>query len=347
MKKALVICLALLMVCGVVFSAFGCAADAPANVEPDTSSGESKQGTSVLQGDPSEVYYMITFMSELDFWKDCFRGMEDAATQLGVKVEYTGCEDFDINQEVTVLEQVISTNPKGIAITCVNDEALADPINKALEQGIQVITFDNPSYSSNADTVIRSDSLTAGQAAGEYMAGLCGGKGTVAVMYVAGTTNHEQRAQGFREVIAANYPDMEVVDALITGDQDNGAQVMSSLIQANPDIVGAFTCTADPTLGIIQAVAEAGIEDQVHIIGFDTDTTLLDAIKAGTCDATVAQGSYNEGYWAMHMLYHAVHELPNPVNNWKENGMNPLPVNIDTGVNIVNAENVDSFYMAE
>ncbi len=33
------------------------------------------------QGD--QTYYMITFVSGIDYWKDCFRGMQDAAEFLG------------------------------------------------------------------------------------------------------------------------------------------------------------------------------------------------------------------------------------------------------------------------
>jgi len=82
-----------------------------------------------LQGDSSEEYYMVSFLSGIDYWKTCFKGMEDAANLLGVTAKYTGQTDADVAGQVAVLEQVIAMDPAGIAVTCVNSTALADTIN--------------------------------------------------------------------------------------------------------------------------------------------------------------------------------------------------------------------------
>ena len=341
--------LAILLVVSVIcVLVIGCSSSTDVD---NTSTGDSvaeDMADNPLVGDSSEEYYMITFMAELEFWQDCFRGFEDAGDQYGVTTVYTGSSEWDINEQVTILEQVVAKQPAGIAITCVNDEALAEPINKALEAGIRVITFDNPSATSDAGgTILQSDSYAGGQTAGKEMAEAIGGEGTVAVLYVAGTTNHENRSGGFKDYLAENYPDITVVDGLITGDQDDAATVTASILQANPDLKGVFTACSPAAIGASIAAGEVDKNDQVFIIGYDTDTSLLDAIKSGEVDATMAQGSYNEGYWVMHFLYHSVHELMNPVQNWQENGINPLPSFVDTGVTFVTAENVDSFYMAE
>ena len=48
---------------------------------------------SVLTGAPDEEYYMISFLSGIDYWKTCFQGFEDSARNHGVKVFYTGQRD--------------------------------------------------------------------------------------------------------------------------------------------------------------------------------------------------------------------------------------------------------------
>ena len=40
-------------------------------------------------GDSKEEYYMVTFVSGIEYWKGCFAGMEDAAKLLGTKAIYT------------------------------------------------------------------------------------------------------------------------------------------------------------------------------------------------------------------------------------------------------------------
>jgi ribose transport system substrate-binding protein len=67
-------------------------------------------------------------------------------------------------------------------------------------------------------------------------------------------------------------------------------------------------------------------------------------VKSGVIDATLAQGTWNMGYWGMHYLYNLKHDLIHPVNDWKTAKINPLPPFVDTGVNVVTKENVDHFY---
>lgn len=73
---------------------------------------------SPLQGSKDDVYYMVTFVSGIEYWKPAFAGMKEAADNLGVTAEYTGANQYDINQQVTVLEQVIAKKPAGILLTC-------------------------------------------------------------------------------------------------------------------------------------------------------------------------------------------------------------------------------------
>ena len=56
-----------------------------------------------LVGNPADEYYMVTFLSGIDYWKTCFAGMEDAAKLLGVTAKYTGQTDADVAGQVAVL----------------------------------------------------------------------------------------------------------------------------------------------------------------------------------------------------------------------------------------------------
>ena len=91
---------------------------------------------------------------------------------------------------------------------------------------------------------------------------------------------------------------MKVNDA---GDTTAATDNMSAALQANDDLVGLFCVdgiagTAGPT-----AVAESGKD--LRVLAFDVDTTVLDKVKNGEIDATVAQGMYNMGFWSMMFLY--------------------------------------------
>ena len=149
---------------------------------------------------PDDVYYMVTFSSGIEYWKGCYNGFESAAAKYGAKTEYTGANTNDVNQEVTVLEQVIAKNPAGIAVTCVNPEGLKDPIQKAIDQGIPVVTFDSDSPDSGRYSFLATGNYAAGVEAATAIAELCGEQGEVGILQVPGLLNLEERANGFKAV---------------------------------------------------------------------------------------------------------------------------------------------------
>ncbi|OLN32736.1 ABC transporter sugar-binding protein [Desulfosporosinus metallidurans] len=288
---------------------------------------------------------MVTFMSGLEFWKSTFKGFQDAGKLYGIKTVYTGAQQFDINQQVSVLEEVIAKKPAGIAITAVNGKALAGPINKAIAQGIPVVVFDSDSPDSNRNIIVQTGNESAGRVAADTLAKNIGSSGEVAVLYVAGTPTLEQRAAGFKAEMQEKYPNIKVVaSGNYSGEQMDANKAAAGIIQANPNLKGIFAGNSPGALGAIVAVKEANKKNQVKVVGFDADNSLLDAIKAGDAVATIAQGSYNMGYWSMNFLFQEKHELMNPVDGWKKNGINPLPSYVDTGVNIITKDNADLFY---
>lgn len=303
-------------------------------------------GSSVFKAGANEEYYMVTFSSGGEYWKGCFKGFEDASKLYGAKVIYTGAKGSDVNEQVTVLEQVIAKNPAGIAVTCVNPDGLALPIKKALDMGIPVITFDADSPNSGRYTFLATGNYQAGVIAARTLAELVGGEGEVGMLQVPGLLNLELRGQGFKDTIENEFPNMKCVQ-VVNGklDQTISAQVTASMLQAYPNLKGVFGSDSYAGVGAGTAVKEAGKAGQIKVVSFDTDKGTLDMIKDGILHASIAQGTYNMGYWGFNFLYYLKHDLINPIDGWKQKGVNPLPPYVDTGVSVVTKDNVDAFYM--
>lgn len=336
MKKRLFL---MLFVGIMALSLIACGNDKNGDAVVDDEASDDTKGTTVesaFDGDESDEYFMVTFLSGIDYWKTCFEGMEDAADLFGVTAKYTGQTDADVAGQVDVLEQVIAQEPAGIAITSVNSTALTDTINKAIDQGIKVITFDSDSPESNRPSYLSTGNEEAGVKAAEYLIPLIGNEGKVGILYTVGAENSESRVIGFKNWCAENAPGVEFVEINNEGDTIKGTENTAAALQANEDVVGLFCVdgvagTAGPT-----AVKEAG-RDDISVLAFDVDKTVLDMIKSGDVDATVAQGQYNMGYWSMVMLYHEANGLSNE----------DLPGFVDTGVTIVTADTVDDYYVKE
>ena len=149
-------------------------------------------------------YYMVTFASGIDYWKDCFRGMEDAAEFLGVNVEYTGTPENDITAEVRVFDEVASQNPAGILVTVINPDAFIEPINNAIGAGIPVVCFDADSPMSQRYSFVGTGNYYAGVVAARYLGPLVG-EGKVGISTRSVTV--DLRKEGFLQFIY--YTDKE------------------------------------------------------------------------------------------------------------------------------------------
>lgn len=311
-------------------------------------------GTSALAGEvqltahPDQTYYMVTFLSGYSFWTECWRGFQDAAELLGVEAKYGGTTEYDVNSAVTSLEQIIALNPTGMAVTCMDADAYKDPINNAIEAGIPIVTFDSDSPDSNRTTFIGTSNYAAGVSAADYIGEKLGGQGRVACLTRTGQTNINERIQGFTEELAAKYPDIEMVQVVDAGNDENEAATnMSSLLATDSDIDYIFAALQQAVLGTETALAEAGLTGQIKIVGFDTDTTTLDSIKSGSVDATLSQSPYAEGFWSMMYVYMlANQDCIKSADDWYAKGFPSLPATCDSGCAVVTAENADMYYVS-
>jgi ABC-type sugar transport system, periplasmic component len=306
--------------------------------------GNAATAADAKKWNPNDEYYLITFQSGLEFWQECFEGFKDAASVYGAKVYYTGSETNDISKQVSVIEQVAAKNPAGLAITCADSEGLTDTINAVMAQGIDVVLFDNDSPRSNRYAVIQANNYSAGEYAAKTMAKLLGEKGECAVLYGVGIPSSTDRAMGFIDYIKAHYPNMSVVaTGNSVGDETEAAQIAAGIVQANPKLAGFYGTNSPRTVGIATAVKEADLQDQISILGFDTDESVFKLIDDGVVAGTVKQGAYHMGYWSFEFLFHTANNFVHPIDNWRSNKINPLPIYVDAGTIVITKENIDMF----
>ncbi|RUT35605.1 sugar ABC transporter substrate-binding protein [Paenibacillus zeisoli] len=297
-----------------------------------------------LHGEIGENYVMVTFQSGLEYWKSCLKGFEDAGDALNVSVEYRGATQYDVREQITVLEQIIAKKPAGIAVSSIDPYALTPTIDRAAEAGIPVVLFDSGAPGSKAYSLLATNNYNAGAAAAEKMAQLAGRQGEVAVITLPGQQNHQDRVRGFRETIKNNYPAMKVV-AVADGKGDSMASknVTLSIMKAHPKLAGVFVTEATGGIGVGEAAKSIKRSVPLQIISFDTNKGTLDMIKEGTIAATLAQGTWNMGYWSLQYLFHLHHGLTIPAPS-KIGDVSPLPVQVDTGVSVVTKDNVENYY---
>ena len=96
-----------------------------------------------------------------------------------------------------------------IGISCNDPTGCEDPINKAVEAGIPVMTWDSDSPDSSRFTYLGVSNYDGGRAAADLLVRAMGEEGKVALLTgVPGALNLEERIRGFEDVIAESYPNI-------------------------------------------------------------------------------------------------------------------------------------------
>jgi ribose transport system substrate-binding protein len=295
-----------------------------------------------------ETYILVTNNVNLPYWQTAANGFIQAGTQLGVTASVVGPETYDAQGELAALKQAVAKKPSGILISVPDVSVLQPEINAAINAGIPVVTMDSDAPGSKRLFFIGTNNLEAGRLGGRRLITLMGGHGNVVFFTQSGQTNTEERLKGFKDILDTR-PDVHIVDVVdIKGDPRvafDKAQQYLALTGAKK--IDALVCLeASSGRQVAEVVRRMKAEDRA-VITWDVDPDVLNAIKTGEVDATIAQKPYTMGYYGLKVLDEIYHDPPKTLDeDFAADPFSPYPSFIDTGSALVDKENVDHYLAA-
>jgi len=299
-------------------------------------------GEALAAGEGAE-YVFLSCVTQVPFWADHRKGLDDAAKALGVKTTFTGPLDFDTAGQARQLDEIVARNPAGLLIFPGDAAALAGGIDRAVDAGIPVAMIIGDVPQSKRSVYLGISNFEAGMVGGEMLAQAIGGKGKVLLGTFPAPAVLE-RVEGYKAVFKDKYPEIEVVDVVNDkADPSYAPTAYAQAIQAHPDVAGIGGTDGDSGKGAALAVNEAGKKGEIRIVAMDRNPDMLPFIEDGTIEGAVAQKSYVESFLAVHLLHwlntNAMKVVPDPAAAH----VNPLPEKIVTGVMRVTKDNVAQF----
>ena len=114
-----------------------------------------------------------------------------------------------------------------------------------------------------------------------------------------------------------------------------------SLLQKFPDLAGIACVEAAGGAGAATAVKEAGKVGEVKIISMDRGEDVLADIENGVITASVAQQTALMPYYAIQILMNINNSNVAITTDNAAAGVSGVPASNDTGVIIINADNVE------
>ena len=289
-----------------------------------------------------QLYIQVSALGGLDYFYDHKMGLKIAGEEIGVRTEYVGPADYDMNAMVTAFEQAIAKKPNGIIVVGF-EPSLNSIVDKAIDAGIPVVTVDADLPNSKRVAFIGTGNFEAGVAGAEKLAKLINKKGKVAILTKPGQSNLEERVRGYKETLK-KYPNIKIVQVADTqSDAIIAAQTAASVLQKYPDLK-AFACVeAAGGAGAATAVRERNLKGKVKIISMDRGAEVLEGIEEGVITASVAQQTALMPYYAVQILYNLNNSNVAITSDNKAANVSGIPVVVDTGVLIVDSKNYKYF----
>ena len=234
-------------------------------------------------------------------------GVLDQAKKLGVTIIEANANG-EMGTQTSQMEDLISQGVGAIISNPIDSDAIVTSEQKAITAKIPVIYCDRGSSSGKYTAFIATDNVAMGAIAADKIAEFLTKKygspkgNVVEIQGLLGTSAAKDRGQGFNDQMKAKYPDIKIV-ASQAGDfnQEKSMNVMTNILQAQPDIDAVYGHNDDCTLGAAKAIEAAGKmklagqDGHIYIIGIDGVLDALTAIKDGKIDVTIAQDPIGMG----------------------------------------------------
>jgi ribose transport system substrate-binding protein len=257
-------------------------------------------------------------------------GAERAAKELGnIQILWNAPATADQLKQKEILESYITQRVDGIAISSLNGEFLADTINRAIDAGIPVVTWDSDAPTSRRIAFYGVDDLASGRIMGEEAIKLLDGKGKVAIITSLGAANLQNRLNGVKEALA-KAPGIEIVEIYdIKEDPIRCAEIIATGSRRYPDLRAWISVGGWP---VFTRNALAGVDSaKTKVISFDTIDPALDLLREGKVQVLLGQKYFGWGAESVRLL----HDI--------KNGKPPASPIIDSGVDVVTRDNVEQY----
>jgi ribose transport system substrate-binding protein len=257
-------------------------------------------------------------------------GAERQAAALGnVEVIWRGPERADELRQKEIVESFITQRVDGIAISVLNADFLTGTIDRAVDAGIPVVTWDSDAPRSKRIAFYGVDDYKSGEIMGDEAARLLNGKGTVALITSLGAANLQRRLEGVKSALA-KHPGLQVVETYdIKEDPVRCAEIIATGTNRYPDLGVWISVGGWPvfTRNALAAVDPA----KTKVVSFDTIPPAPELLKSGKVQVLLGQKYFGWGSEPVKLLVDII------------GGRRPANPIIDSGVDVVTADNVDAY----
>jgi ribose transport system substrate-binding protein len=284
--------------------------------------------------DKKMIFAFVPKLLDNPVFQVAWQGAQGAAKDLGngkIEVQRFAPVKSDAVEQAQIIESLIEKKVDGIAVSVNDADALKESIDKAVDAGIPVVTFDSDAPKSKRSAYYGTANAPSGKKMAEYLVKTMGTKGNIGIlMGTPGAPNLEERKEGILQFLK-DYPEISVVATEYCYDDVNkGVSGMEAAMQAHPDLKGWVLPGAWALFTPPPGPFGSKKPGDLTVISIDALPEELDYVRQGYVQVLLGQKLWGWGYESVRML-------KDIKEGKKVEGV------IDSGVDVITKENVEEY----
>ncbi|ETT67183.1 substrate-binding domain-containing protein [Paenibacillus sp. FSL H8-0457] len=224
-------------------------------------------------------------------------GAEAAAKENGLALDYVSLEPSD--DEAEQLQAALKMLEKGasaILIDPASEAVLQELGDKAAAAGTPVIALNDERMTTGILSAIVINNEAAGRKAGEQLADLLEGRGTVAIL----RSDMEDpdliaREEGAKRVWS-DIGGIEIAGGAACGKREDACWQAAKQLLDQGAVDGILALDIQASLGAAKEVARRKVQGEIKIVTFGSDLGQLQLLQDGVLHKLVVQNGFSTGY---------------------------------------------------
>ncbi|MGH8841015.1 MAG: rhamnose ABC transporter substrate-binding protein [Jiangellaceae bacterium] len=228
-------------------------------------------------------------------------GGEAAVEELGGTFEEVGPQEASPDAQVQYIDTAAQQGVSALVVSANDPTAICDSLNQAREAGTKVVTFD-----SDTDPECRDLFINQATAEGiakvqvDLIAEQIGDAGEIAILSAtANATNQNAWIEMMEAELAANHPNIQLVDTVYGDDDDQKSfDQTAALLQSHPNLSGIISPTTVGVAAAARYLSDSDFKGTVALTGLGTPNQMREYIDDGTVTSFALWNPEDLGYLA-------------------------------------------------
>lgn len=174
----------------------------------------------------------------------------------------------DPGTQVSDIEDMVATrNIDALVVLPFESEPLTGPVSRVAEAGTWVTVVDRGlSQEGIEDLYVAGDNTAFGKVSGEFFVEQMPDGGNIVVLRGIATTIDNERVEAFQAAIEGSG--IEIIDMEHGNwNRDESFEVMQDFLSEHAEIDAVWAADDDMAVGALEAIAQAGREDEMWVLG--------------------------------------------------------------------------------